>query len=36
MLKVLEVAKIVQGKNIRNERDSEILLRSRSVKMANM
>lgn len=25
MLKVLEVAKIVQGKNIRNERDSEIL-----------
>lgn len=25
MLKVLEVAKIVQGKNVRNERDSEIL-----------
>ena len=31
MLKVLEVAKIVQGKNIRNERDSEILELAESI-----
>ena len=31
MLKVLEVSKIVQGKNIRNERDSEILELAESI-----